>query len=111
MAAFNLVYANLMGGRGQMDAGAQMRWTFFPISFHVSSTSVELTPNFSNPFWQGYSFLLIAFAATHGLNGIRVILTDYIRHPLLLIWVKALLALVYICVLIGALFLIFVFNQ
>ncbi len=66
MGAFNIVYANLMGGRGHMDAGAQMRWAFFPISFHVSSTSVEVAPNFSNPFWQAYSFLLITFAATHG---------------------------------------------
>lgn len=111
MGAFNIVYANLSGGYGVMDAGAQMRWAFFPISFHVSSTEVELTPNFSNPFWQAYCFLVILFAATHGANGLRVIFTDYIRHPLLLAWVKALLYLAWGCALIAALFLIFVFNQ
>jgi hypothetical protein len=46
MGAFNLVYGNLLGGRGNMDVGAQMRWAFFPISFHVESTAVEVTPNF-----------------------------------------------------------------
>ncbi|MCU0510538.1 MAG: hypothetical protein MUC34_19630 [Anaerolineae bacterium] len=76
MAAFNLVYANLSGGYGNMDMAAQMRWAFFPISFHVESSAVEVTPNFLNPFWQLYSFLLLAFAATHGFNGLRVIASD-----------------------------------
>jgi len=111
MGAFNLVYANLTGGRGHLDVGAQMRWAFFPISFHVSSTTVEVSPNFSNPWWQVYCFLLIAFAATHGCNGLRVILEDYVRRPLLLAWLKALLVGVWLFVLIAAIFLIFVFNQ
>jgi len=93
-----------------MDAGAQMRWAFFPISFHVESSAVEVTPNFSNPFWQAYSFLLVAFAATHGFNGLRVILTDYIRRPLLLAWVKAILLLLWLLVLVAAAFLVFVFT-
>ena len=110
MGAFNIVYANLAGGYGVLDAGAQMRWAFFPISFHVQSTSVEVTPNFANPFWQAYTFLVIAFAATHGLNGIRVILQDYIRHPLLMAWVKALLVVLWVVSLLAASFLIFVFQ-
>ena len=110
LVAFNLVYANLAGGRGHLDAGAQMRWAFFPISFHVSSTSVEVTPNFSNPFWQLYTFLVVSFGATHGLNGLRVILQDYVRHPLLLAWLKAILAGIWILVLVAAVFLITVFN-
>ena len=109
MGAFNLTYANLAGGRGQMGAGAQMRWAFFPISFHVQSTGVEVTPNFANPFWQAYCFLLVAFAATHGFNGLRVILEDYIRHPLLMAWVRALLVALWLCLLLAAIFLIFVY--
>ena len=80
-----------MGGRGVLDAGAQMRWAFFPISFHVSSTNVELTPNFQNPFWQFYSLLLFALPPRMARNGIRVILKDYVRHPLLLAWLNAVL--------------------
>jgi len=110
MGALNLVYANLTGGYGNMDVGAQMRWAFFPISFHVESSAVEVTPNFSNPFWQAYSFLLVAFAATHGFNGLRVIFTDYIRRPLLLAWVKAILLLLWLFVLVAAAFLVFVFT-
>lgn len=110
MGALSMVYANLTGGYGNMDVGAQMRWAFFPISFHVESSAVEVTPNFSNPFWQAYSFLLVAFAATHGFNGLRVILTDYIRRPLLLAWVKAILLLLWLLVLVAAVFLVFVFT-
>ena len=110
MGAFNIVYANLAGGYGTMDAAAQMRWAFFPISFHVESSGVEVTPNFANPFWQAYTFLLIAFAATHGLNGIRVILQDYIRHPLLMAWVKAFLFVLWAASLLAAIFIIFMFQ-
>jgi len=110
MGAFNLVYANLTGGYGNMDVGGQMRWAFFPISFHVESTAVEVTPNFLNPFWQAYSFLLVAFAATHGFNGLRVIVTDYVRQPLLLAWVKAILFLLWVFVIVAAVFIIFVFT-
>jgi len=90
--------------------GGQMRWAFFPISFHVDSTAVEVTPNFLNPFWQAYSFLLVAFAATHGFNGLRVIVTDYVRQPLLLAWVKAILFLLWVFVIVAAVFIIFVFT-
>jgi succinate dehydrogenase / fumarate reductase membrane anchor subunit len=107
MGAYSIIYANLMGGRGVMDAGAQTRWAFFPISFHVSSTKVELTPNFQNPFWQFYSLLLFAFAATHGANGIRVILKDYVRHPVLLAWLNAMLFVLWLAVMGAAVYLIF----
>jgi len=111
MGAFNLIYANLEGGRGNLDVAAQMRWAFFPISFHVTSSSVEVVPNFSNAFWQVYCFLLVGFAATHGYNGIRVILADYVHQPLLRAWLNALLAVIWASLLLAAIFLIFVFTK
>ncbi|MEJ5197433.1 MAG: hypothetical protein WHX53_00775 [Anaerolineae bacterium] len=108
LGAYSIIYANLIGGRGLMDAGAQTRWAFFPISFHVSSSKVELTPNFQNAFWQFYSLLLFIFAATHGANGIRVILMDYVRRPVLLAWLNALLFILWLSVLAAAVYLIFV---
>lgn len=108
LGAYGIIYANLNGGRGAMDAGAQTRWAFFPISFHVSSSEVEVTPNFQNPFWQFYTLILFLFAATHGANGIRVILQDYVRRPLLLAWLKVLLFLLWLSAIGAALYLIFV---
>jgi len=109
MAAFNLIYANLVGGPSNLYAAAQVRWAFFPIQFHVQSTSVEVAPSFSNPFWQAFAFLFIVFAATHGTNGLRVVLEDYIRHPLLMAWIRVLLIGLWLCILLAAIFLIFVF--
>ncbi len=109
MGVFSLIYANLLGGQGLMQAGAQMRWAFFPISFHVQNvTDLEVAPNFANAFWQFYGFMLIAFAATHAANGLRVILTDYIRHPLLQAWVKAFLVGLWLFVLLAAIYIIWV---
>lgn len=111
LGAFGLVYANLAGGYGKLDAGAQMRWSFFPISFHVQSSDVEVFPNFSNPFWQTYAFLLVGFAAVHAYNGLRAILRDYVRHPLLLNWLQALLLVLWIFMAVAATYVIFVFSN
>jgi succinate dehydrogenase / fumarate reductase membrane anchor subunit len=75
----------------------------------VESTSVEVTPNFSNPFWQIYAFILVAFAATHGFNGLRVILEDYVKSPLALAWLRGMLVFIWLFVLLAAIFLIFVY--
>lgn len=109
MGAFNLVYANLTRTAGNtLDVGGQMRWAFFPISFHVSSSNVDVA-NFSNPFWQVWSFLLFVIAATHGYNGIRVILGDYVRKPLLLQWLKALLFALWLFLIGAGTYLVFVY--
>ena len=111
LGAFSLVYANLVGGYGNLDAGAAMRWTFFPISYHVQSSQVEVVPNFSNPYWQVYAFLLITFAAVHAYNGVRAILKDYVRHPLFLAWVQGLLLALWVFMLGAAAYIIFVFSN
>lgn len=111
LGAGGLIYANLVGGYGNMDAGAQTRWAFFPISFHVQSSKVEVYPNFSNPFWQTYAFLLIGFAAVHAYNGLRAILKDYVRHPLLANWLQGLLLLLWVFMAAAAIYVIFVFSN
>jgi succinate dehydrogenase hydrophobic anchor subunit len=108
MGAFNLVFANLTGGAARLDVGAQIRWAFFPISFHITS-SAEDPAIFSNAFWQIWSFLLFVLAATHGYNGMRVILGDYVRWPLLLAWLRALLFVIWLALIGAGVFLIFVY--
>ncbi len=108
LGAYSIIYANLIGGPGMMDAAAQTRWAFFPISFHVTASKVEVEPNFQNAFWQFYGLLLFLLAATHGTNGIRVILKDYVRQPVLLAWLNALLFIVWLSMLGAAVYLLFV---
>lgn len=111
MGAFGLVYANLIGGYGKLDAGAQMRWSFLPISFHVQASDVEVYPDFSNPFWQTYAFLLIGLAGVHAYNGLRAILKDYVRHPLLLNWLQGLLLALWVFMFVAAIYVIFVYSN
>ena len=85
-----------------------MRWAFFPISFHIV-VCVGRHCQLSNPFWQIWSFLLFILAATHGYNGIRVILGDYVRGPLLRAWLKALLFAIWLFLIGAAVFLVFVY--
>jgi succinate dehydrogenase hydrophobic anchor subunit len=106
--AFNLIYANLTGGAGTLSVGAQMRWAFFPISFHITDSAPD-TAVFSNAFWQIWSFLLFVLAATHGYNGLRVILGDYVRRPLALAWLRALLFVIWLALIGAAVFLVFVY--
>ena len=111
LGAFSLVYGNLVGGQGNLDTGALMRWSFLPISYHVQSSNVEVAPNFSNPYLQLYAFLLIGFAAVHAFNGVRAILRDYVRHPLFLAWLQALLLALWVFMLGAAVYIIFVFSN
>jgi succinate dehydrogenase hydrophobic anchor subunit len=108
MGAFNLIYANISRSAGALDVGAQMRWAFFPISFHITSSNAEVT-NFQNPFWEVWSFMLFIVAATHGYNGIRVILGDYVRGRLLLGWLRALLFAIWLFLIGAGAYLVFVF--
>lgn len=106
MGAFNIMVANLMGGAGTFDVGAQMRWAFFPISFHITSSDADVA-TFQNPFWEIWSFLLFIVAATHGYNGLRVILSDYVHSALLMQWLKALLFAIWLFLIGAGAYLVF----
>jgi len=73
-------------------------WYFFRISgvvliflaiFHlflnhvatdVSCTSYQLVSiRYENPFWRLYDWLLLTLALLHGMNGLRVVVDDYVR--------------------------------
>ncbi|MBI4260300.1 MAG: succinate dehydrogenase hydrophobic membrane anchor subunit [Actinobacteria bacterium] len=34
-----------------------------------------------SPFWRTWDWLLLTFALIHGVNGLRVIVLDYVRRP------------------------------
>jgi succinate dehydrogenase hydrophobic anchor subunit len=99
----------LMGARSQMDLGTLMRWTFFPNSNHVLDSEIPDLYLWANGFWQIMQILVLFFAATHGFNGLRVVLEDYslsgfwqifLRFLILLLWIFS--ALVGIYVILGS---------
>ncbi len=51
------------------------------VSNDVSQTSYDfVATRYANPFWRVYDLLLLSLALFHGLNGLRVIIDDYVRN-------------------------------
>jgi succinate dehydrogenase membrane anchor subunit len=50
------------------------------ITTDVSCTSYQLVSiRYENPFWRVYDWLLLTLALLHGMNGLRVVIDDYVR--------------------------------
>jgi succinate dehydrogenase hydrophobic anchor subunit len=69
----------MMGARTQMDLGTLMRWIFFPNSFHVVTSVAEIEPGWTNNTWRIMQMLVALLGLTHGFNGLREVLEDYIK--------------------------------
>ena len=106
LAIVGVVMALIMGARTQMDLGTLMRWTFFQNPNHVLDSNIpDVTAGWANGFWQIMEMLVIFLAATHGFNGLRVILDDYIhsifwqyflRVILFILWVFSIVLGIYV---------------
>ncbi len=94
-----------MGARTQMDMGTLMRWSFFPNPNHVMDSEIPDLYLWSNGFWQIIQILVVVFAATHGFNGLRVVIEDYsspgfwqafLRFMIFLLWIFCSLVGIYV---------------
>lgn len=70
--------ALFIGARNQADISTIVRWAFFPNSFHVSSSDIVNIDAFQNAFWDIMQYLAVFFGVTHGLNGLRIVVEDFI---------------------------------
>ena len=57
---------------------------FHLIIMHVTTDVAQTTYNFvvarySNPLWRLYDWLLLTLALLHGMNGLRIVIDDYVR--------------------------------
>jgi len=107
LALVGLIAAFSYGARNQMDIGTLMRWTFFPNPNHVVSSEIpDLEPNWANAFWQVMQMLVAVFGVTHGANGLRVVLEDYIRPSFWQPFLRGLIFLLWLFLLIVAIYVI-----
>ena len=107
LATVTITMAFIMGARTQMDQPTLMRWTFFPNPNHVVTSDIpDITLGWSNAFWQIMQILIIFFAATHGFNGLRVVVEDFTRHTFLRSFFRGLVFLLWIFSLILAIYVI-----
>lgn len=47
----------------------------------VETDSEFVADRWSNPLWRAYDWALLTLALFHGLNGLRVIIDDYVHVP------------------------------
>jgi succinate dehydrogenase / fumarate reductase membrane anchor subunit len=46
----------------------------------VSCTTYQfVTARYANPLWRLFDWLLLTLALTHGMNGLRIVIDDYVR--------------------------------
>ena len=105
LAVLGISLGLVMGARTQMDLGTLMRWAFFPNPNHVLDSEIPDLYLWTNGFWQILQILVVVFAATHGFNGLRVVLEDYsspgiwqalLRFLIFLLWIFSGLVGIYV---------------
>lgn len=108
LATFGIISAFVLGARTQVDLPTLMRWTFFPNPNHVISSNIpDITLGWANAFWQVMQILIVFFGVTHGFNGLRAVIEDFIgqsiarpfmRGFIFLLWIFALIIAIYVVI-------------
>ncbi len=64
------------------------------VTTDVACTSYQLVAaRYANPYWRVYDWLLLSLALLHGMNGLRVVVDDYVETRTWRIGIESLLAL------------------
>ena len=67
---------------------------FNHVTTDVSCTSYQLVAlRYANPYWRVYDWLLLTLALLHGLNGLRVVIDDYVRSQAWRVRIESTMAL------------------
>ena len=64
----------------------------------------------SNPLWRLYDFALLVFALSHGFNGLRYTIEDYVRRPGRRLVVKSIAYVAGFLLISAGAYLIFTFD-
>jgi succinate dehydrogenase / fumarate reductase membrane anchor subunit len=107
LALIGVSAAFVMGARTQMDAGTLARWMFFPNPNHVVNSDIpDVAMGWANAYWQIMQMLFVFFGGTHGINGIRMVIEDYVSVSWLRIFLRSLLFIVWLFMMIVAVYVI-----
>jgi succinate dehydrogenase / fumarate reductase, membrane anchor subunit len=64
------------------------------VTTDVACTSYQLVAaRYANPYWRVYDWLLLSLALLHGMNGLRVVVDDYVQTRTWRIGIESLLGL------------------
>ena len=106
LAILGMTGGFIMGARTQTDLPTLMRWSFFPNPNHVVNSNIpDVSVGWATAFWQIMQMLLIFFGVTHGSNGLRVVVEDFLgqsvyrplfRGVVFFMWLFMLIVAVYV---------------
>jgi succinate dehydrogenase hydrophobic anchor subunit len=102
LAMIGFAYALLLGARTQIDLPTLLRWTFFPNPNHVVNYVADVEAGWMNAGLQVLQMAIIFFGVTHGFNGLRMILEDYIGRGFGQMMLRGLIFLLWLVVFIIA---------
>jgi succinate dehydrogenase hydrophobic anchor subunit len=106
LAIIGMLGALYMGARLQMNVGTLMRWTFFPNPNHVLGSNIPNIDPWANALWQIFQISILFFGGTHGLNGLRVVLEDYVHRPSLQLLIRFIIFLLWIFLLLLSIYVV-----
>jgi succinate dehydrogenase hydrophobic anchor subunit len=95
-----------MGARLHMNVGTLMRWVFFPNPNHVLDSEIPNIDTWANGLWQIFQIAILFFGGTHGLNGLRVVLEDYVQRPSLQLLVRFIILMLWIVMLMLSIYVV-----
>ena len=71
-----LTGALIQGARTGADVHTIARWTFFPNYMHVYSSDMTNVES-GLLLWTSLQYMAIFFGVTHGMNGLRIVVEDF----------------------------------
>lgn len=105
LSIVGVVGAALMGARNQVDLPTLLRWAYFPNPNHVINSEIPDVDLWATAYWQVMQILVIFFGVTHGMNGLRNVLEDYVENSFFQIVLRGFLFLLWLGIMIVAVYL------
>lgn len=107
LATIGVVGALLMGARQEVDLPTLVRWTFFPNPNHVVNSNIpDVTQGWANAYWQIMMILVLFLGVTHGFNGLRMIIEDYLGRSVSQVILRGLIFLLWLFFIVMGIYVI-----
>lgn len=107
LAFIGLVGAFMLGARQQIDLPTLVRWTVFPNPNHVVNSDIpDVALGWANAYWQIMMILVLFFGVTHGFNGLRMVVEDYLGRSISQVLLRGAIFLLWLAFMVIGIFVI-----
>lgn len=107
LAAIALLFALIYSSSTPLDFPTIIRWSIFPNPNHVAeSIPLDLILGWRNAFWQVVQILIVFFGVTHGINGLRTVIEDFVCKSISCVLIRGFLFMLWGFILIIAVYVV-----